>query len=423
LKIYLLVIIIILASIIVNAQQEKIPLFDVQNEKYESSLERFYQTRSITRTIVSQVLESELENDNYMVGPGDKFKISIFGELENQFETDVTPEGSILIPTIGEIDLIDKNLTNAKKTIFDKVSENYINADISVNLIGLRKFRVYLTGEVKKAGTYFAQGSDRLSDILEVSAVEEKTMVEETEQIGEKTGLNDWADDTKIEIRHKGGKISIVDITQYYRNGDKSQNPYLIGGDLIYIPSINLNESYVIIEGNVGFQGIHSIKENENLFDFLNRINAFSKKSNLEKIVLIRDDKSIIIDLLNELEKYAKYKLQNKDRIIVPTLYDKVYVRGEVQTPGALPYLASYMARDYVGTAGMLDSAVDMEDIVIIRQSDGKILEGGDIVIEKGDSIIVPKRGREVFKDYMTIFAPIVSLAVSVAALIISANR
>ena len=108
--------VLIIIAFIVNAQQENIPLFDVQNEKYESSLERFYQTRSITRTIVSQVLEAELENDNYMVGPGDKFKISIFGELENQFETDITPGGSILIPTIGEIDLIDQNLTNAKKS-------------------------------------------------------------------------------------------------------------------------------------------------------------------------------------------------------------------------------------------------------------------------------------------------------------------
>ena len=405
------------------AHQENVPLFDMQNEKYESSLERFYQTRSITRTIVSQVLESELENENYMVGPGDKFKISIFGELENQFEADITPEGSILIPTIGEIYLIDKNLSIAKKTIFDKVSESYINAKISVNLIGLRKFRVYLTGEVKKAGTYFAQGSDRLSDILEISGIEEVTIVEETEQIGKKTGLNDWADDTKIEIRHKNGTVSIVDITKFYQNGDKSQNPYLNGGDLIYVPSINLNEKYIIIEGNVGLQGIHAINKDETLLSFLNRINALSKKSNLEKIVLIRDNQSNTIDLLNELNKYQVFKLQNKDKIIIPTLYNEVYVRGEVQTPGALPYLASYKARDYVGTAGMLDSAVDMDDVIIIRQSNGKIFEGGNIVIEKGDTIIVPKRGREVFKDYMTIFAPIVSLAVSVAALIISANR
>ncbi len=202
--------------------QDNVPLFDTQNQKYESSLERFYQTRSITRTMVSQVLEAELENDNYIVGPGDKFKISIFGELENQFEADITPEGSVLVPTIGEIKLLDMNLTESKKRIFDRVSANYINAKISVNLVGLRKFRIYLTGEVKKAGTYFAQGSDRLSDVLEVSASTDVTV---NQQIGQKTGLNDWADDTKIEIRHKSGEVSIVDITQFYRHGDKSQNP------------------------------------------------------------------------------------------------------------------------------------------------------------------------------------------------------
>jgi len=410
LKIYLIIIYILFASIFTNAQ-ENIPLFDIQNQKYENSMERFYQTRSITRTMVSQVLEAELENENYVVGPGDKFKISIFGELEKEFERDITPEGSILLPTIGEIKLIDKNLSESKKNIFDRVSANYINAKISVNLIGLRKFRVYLTGEVQRPGTYFAQGSDRLSDILEISGSESGN------------GLNDWADDTRIEIQDKNSITSTYDITKFYRNGDKSQNPYLCGGDIIIAPSIDLSESHIIIEGNVGYQGIYPLKRDEKLFEFLRRVTALNKKSNLENIILIRIGEKQTIDILNEQDKYVNFVLQNQDKIIIPTIYDLVYVRGEVATPGALPYLASYRARDYVGRAGMLDSAVEMEDIIIIRQSTGNILNGCDIIMEKGDTIVVPKRGREVFKDYMTILAPIVSLAVSVTALLLSANK
>ena len=132
----------------------------------------------------------------------------------------------------------------------------------------------------------------------------EKTIIAETEQTGKKTGLNDWADDTNIEIRHKNGSVSIVDITQFYREGDRSQNPHLTGGDLIYVPSINLKENYVIIEGNVGYQWIHSIKKNEELFNLLTRINAISKKSNLEKISLLRGNEKYVIDLLNELDTY-----------------------------------------------------------------------------------------------------------------------
>lgn len=396
--------------------QQNVPLFDVQNQKYENSLEKFYQTRSVIRTLTPQVLEDKIDGKEYIVGPGDQFKINIFGELENEFEFTVLPEGNVILPTVGDFQVSGKTLKEVQETIKEKAYQFYINAKISVNLTGLRKFRVYLTGEVKLPGTYFAQGSDRLSDILEVSSVFEHTTLTEVEY---KTGLNDWADDTKIEIIHKDGTTDVFDLTKFYRNGDKSHNPYLNGGDVIFVPSIDLTDSYVIIEGNVGFQGIHTLKKNEKMFEFLRRVTALSKKSNLENIILIRDGDRQVVDLLNEQEKYEKYVLKNRDKLIIPSLYDRVYIQGEVFTPGALPYLANYLAKDYVGKAGMLDTAVEIDNIVIIRQSDGQVLSGGDVIMEKGDTIIVPKRSREIFKDYMTIFAPIVSLTIAIIALVI----
>jgi protein involved in polysaccharide export with SLBB domain len=287
------------------------------------------------------------------------------------------------------------------------VAKNYINAEISVNLRALRKFRVYLTGEVDNPGTYFAQGSDRLSDVLEVSA-----------EVETQTGMNDWADDTRIQIQRIDGKQLILDITHYYRFGDKSANPYLRGGDIIFVPSIDLNGSYVIIEGNVGWQGIYPLKPNENLFTFLRRVTALSRTSNLENIILIRNGERMIIDLLNKQDDYLDFVLNHKDKLIIPRLFRTVYIRGEVFTPGELPYLANYKAKDYIGVAGALDSAVGEDKIIVVRQSTGEVLKGGDILVEKGDTIILPKRNREVFKDYMTIFAPIISLAIATVALV-----
>jgi polysaccharide biosynthesis/export protein len=388
--------------------QENIPLLDLQNQKYNSSLEKMYQNRSVIRTTAAQVLESELDENVYIVGPGDQFKVSVFGELENQFEFSVLPEGMVLIPTIGQIHVGKLSLKDAKKKIFDSVKANYIRADISVNLTGLRKFRVYYTGEVKAPGTYFAQGSDRLSDVVEISVVEDATS---------KSSLSDWANDTQILITHKSGKKETFDLTKFYREGDKSQNPHLESGDIIYVPSIDLSGNYVIIEGNVGFQGVYSIKQDEKLFDFLRRVSALNKKSNLEQIIIERNGNREIIDILNDHEQYLNYRLVSQDKIIIPTIYDKVYVRGEVLAPGAYPYLANYTAKDYIGRAGALDSADDIEDVVILRQATQEILTGIDVIIEKGDTIILPKRAREIFKDYMTILTPLVSIALSTIVL------
>ncbi len=394
------------------AQEEStVPLLDVRSKKYEQSLERFYQTRSVLRNTVPQVMEAELEAQNYRVGPGDFFKVSVFGELENEYEFQILPEGTVLVPTVGEIHVSGLTLKEAKQKILDEVKKNYIRADIRVNLTGLRKFRVYFTGEVKAPGTYFAQGSDRLSDIVEVSVVPAQTEEEVT------SSLNDWADDTRIEIEHIDGTKNVYDLTRFYRLGDKSQNPNLRGGDIIYVPSIDLTDSYVVIEGNIGFQGIYPLKDNENLFEFLTRVGALSKKSNLENIVVERKKQEIELDLLNDKE-VRNFTLQSEDKVIIPTIYERVYVRGEVFRPGAFPYRANYTAKDYIGEAGALDTADDIKDVMVVRRSTGEVIMGPDTIVEKGDTIILPKRPREVFKDYITILAPVISLFIATLALV-----
>jgi polysaccharide export outer membrane protein len=405
----------------VVSAQEQTPLFDMQNEKYETSLQKFYQQRAVTRTIVTQVLEDELEAADYIVGPGDRLEVNIFGELEDKLEFTVLPEGNVLIPTIGDLKISGLSLKEAKALILAEVKKYYIKAEISVNLIGLRKFRIYLTGEVKNPGTYFVQGSDRLSDILEISGgTTPKTTIAARSMAA---GLSDWADDTKIEIRHKDDSVDKIDITRFYRLGDKSSNPNLRGGDIIFAPSIKLTDPYVIIEGNVGNQGVYSFKDNETLITFLRRVCALSKRSNLESIILIRDGERQKLDILNEQEKYKNFTLKNRDKIMIPTIYDKVYVRGEVYTPGAFPYLANYYSKDYIGLAGALDSGVDEDKIIVVRQTTGEVLKGPNIIVEKGDTIILPKRGREVFKDYIAIIAPIISMSIATIALIQSLQK
>lgn len=416
-KIILVLVFIISISGIIQAQEPTLPLFDVRNEKFQTSMETFYQKRSITRTNITQILEKELEDSNYVVGPGDQFSIHIFDEVETEFSLSVTPEGNLVIPIVGEYKIGGLTLKQAKEKILNKIKINYLKNRIAVNLTGLRKFRVYLTGTVKNPGTYFVQGVDRLTDVIEASGGQG------TKASGGMTGvtisgLKDWADNTRIELHHLDGEKDRVDVSNFYMLSDKSCNPYLKEGDVIFVPPIDLMKNFIIIEGNVGQQGIYPLKKDETLFSFLIRISAINKKSNLKHIILNRAGKVQIIDLLMDKEKYQNFKLQNADRIIVPSIYDKVYVRGEVAVPGPFPYLANYKARDYVGRAGALDTGVSEQGIVIIRKSSGKVLKGPDVIVEKGDTVILPKRTREVFKDYMTILTPIISIIIATIALV-----
>ena len=416
-KIILILAILLLIIGVMQAQQTTLPLFDVRNEKFQTSMETFYQKRSITRTNLTQILEKELEASNYIIGPGDQFSIHIFDQMETEFSLTVTPEGNLVIPTVGERQIGGLTLKQAKKKVLDKIKINYLKNRIAVNLVGLRKFRVYLTGAVKNPGTYFVQGVDRLADVITASGGQGVKASGGMTGIAI-SGLKDWADNTRIELRHLDGKKDRIDLSKFYMLSDKSCNPYLKEGDVIYVPPIDLMKNFIIIEGNVGQQGIYPLKKDETLFSFLVRISAINKKSNLKHIILNRGGEKQIIDLLRDREKYQNFKLQSADRIIVPSIYDKVYVRGEVAVPGSLPYLADYKARDYVGRAGALDAGVSEQGIVTIRKSSGKVLKGPDVIVEKGDTVILPKRTREVFKDYMTILTPIISIIIATIALV-----
>lgn len=389
------------------------PIFDRENPKYESSLERMYKNRSVLETISPQVLEGVLDDEEYFVGPGDQFQIHLFGELENDFICMVLPEGEVLIPTVGAVSISGLSLKAAKEKLGQKIKTTYIKSDIRISLVGLRKFRIYLSGEVLKPGTYFAQASDRVSDILEVAE-----------------GLADWADESQLQIRHLNGTIDTVNISDFFRKAQKEANPYVQGGDVIFVPPIDLTKPYVLVESHIekilesrqveqkvvnkkSSRKIYRLLENETLPNFLSRIASYSAEIDLSSISLIRNGKEQVMDLLNNFQEYDDFLLKSRDLLMIPDLVHEVYVRGEVRIPGAYIFNVNLTVNDYVGKAGVLERAKGSDYIQVIRKSDGTVLKGGDVIIEQGDTIIVPRKSRELIRDYIGIVIPVASILLS----------
>ncbi len=399
---------------------QEMPLLDRQNPKYDTSMEKQLLEREVIRTPTPQVLEDALDPEVYMVGPGDQFRLFIFGMLENEFDITVLPEGDVFIPTVGKINVKGLNLTRAKEKIKRKVEESYVKSEVSVNLSGLRKFRVYLTGEVNTPGTYFVQGSDRVSDVIEIAG-----------------GAKDWADATSVILRHKGGAADTLNLLRFYRQGDKSVNPLLQGGDMIYVAPIDLTKPYIIVESRIekvlegqttenkvveekSTREIYRLLEQETIVEFLQRISAFTSQIDLAKITLIRDSTEQVIDLLHHFSEFENFCLQNRDRLIIPDIISEVYVQGEVLKPGAFIFNVNLTASDYASKAGITEKAKSIDKLIVIRAATGAVETGGDVIIDKGDIIIVPRKVREDIRDYITILVPIVTMGLSLYAVFVS---
>lgn len=394
---YLMAIVLVCSGFLFAQNQEKRSTTDTDVNQLQKTNEEIIPQPQY----LEQALEKEIDSTQYVLGPGDVLLIKVWGILENQFMAEVTPEGFVIIPTIREIRVAGETLAAGIAKIKQSMEQYFTDAAFSVRLIKLRKFRVFVVGEIRQSGTYYLRYSDRLGDAIQLAG-----------------GLTTWGDDTRIQLRHLNGAVDTVNISKFYVDGDLEQNPNLDAGDVIYIPPIDLERDYVTIEGNVGSEGIYQLRKRETLFDFLSRVRALNRRSDIRNVLLVRGEEAKTFNLLDEQFSIGQVVLQKGDKIIVPTNRNQVYVKGEVAQPGALPYLANYTAEDYAGIAGVLETAKKMNEIYVIHTATGEVEKGNRVVVQKGDIVVVPRRGRELFKEYLAIITPVISMGLSVYAII-----
>lgn len=332
----------------------------------------------------SQALETAIDPDSYVVGPGDEFLINIWTAQEFGHHTAVTPEGKLVIPTIGTIDVNNKTLKEVQTLVAKKGARKYVKTKITAHLVRLRRFRVHVTGQVVTPGPYEALAVDRVSDLIARAG-----------------GLTPWAFERAVEVRHLDGTIDHVDLYLYKNEGVIDSNIYVQGGDVIYVPSIKLSGATVRVEGEVKDPGIYQLASNESLRDFLLRVGAFNRRADLTNAYVQRkadtDGTVQKISIMSYLQNddrgngFSHFTLHDGDLIVIPKRYERVYVVGAVRNPGAFPYKPNLTSQDYVGLAGSTEMAVKLSKVQVIHRNQ-KVEKGKDILIQPGDTIFVPKR-------------------------------
>ena len=81
----------------------------------------------------------------------------------------VTPEGSVIIPTVGEVSVSGLHLDEAKKKIAAEVRKKYISGNISFTLLTPRIFAVRVTGFGFIEKTVYVQATERAQDAISLA--------------------------------------------------------------------------------------------------------------------------------------------------------------------------------------------------------------------------------------------------------------
>jgi polysaccharide export outer membrane protein len=90
---------------------------------------------------------------SYRLGPGDRLRITVFGETTLTGEYQVTDDGSVAFPLIGNVPAAHAPLTTLRDAIQTRLAAGYVkDPRVSVEVVTYRPY--YILGEVNKPGQY-----------------------------------------------------------------------------------------------------------------------------------------------------------------------------------------------------------------------------------------------------------------------------
>lgn len=92
-------------------------------------------------------------SDNYVLGPGDKVEIKVFGQPDLGVTALLGNSGKINYPFLGKIKLAGLNTSQVEQAISQGLKPDYlVNPNVYVQIVNYRPF--YIHGEVESPGAY-----------------------------------------------------------------------------------------------------------------------------------------------------------------------------------------------------------------------------------------------------------------------------
>ena len=379
-------------------------------------------------------LEEAIDPEEYILGPGDVLSINLWGFEHLSFLIQITPEATVIIPTVGVVDVKDLTLAEAKETIQNKIRMKYTEGDISVTLLSPRTFRVTVVGAVQQPGTVLATGVDRVSDVIEKAGgfIEELSVTRTVQQVSvesadremtqtKTSSMNKWAaleskeaSKRNIKIIRSDGKEIKADVLTSLVTGDKTYNPHLRDGDVIYVPIRDYIVGIVGIYGAVKMEGEYEYSDGDRISDLIELalgLTIDADSSNVELVRFAHDltkTEQISIDLR---EVYNAGLKANSDLLLNPD--DRLYIRsipefhhkkqvtvvGEVMFPGNYAIIEGRMKlSDVIEAAGGFADEASLISAELIRRAREDVI---DLEYERLRKMLVAdmtKDEREYFK-------------------------
>ncbi|MEP7344601.1 MAG: SLBB domain-containing protein [Gemmatimonadaceae bacterium] len=311
-------------------------------------------------------------DENYRLGPGDQLVLILTGDVESARTLDVTREGFIVIPQVGQLSVANLTLGQLNDLLYDRLGRVYSGVSrgpdartrFSVNVAKLRSNQVFVVGDVARPASYRISSAGTALSALYAAG-----------------GPTPNGTLRAIEVRRGGRVVQTLDVYDYLLRGDVSHDPRLETGDLVFV---GVHGRRVAISGEVIRPAQYELTANETLADLLRMAGGFSPTASLSRIQIERiappssregeGHERVLVDVTSPtLGRGAvpAIALESGDVIhvfrIADRVRDRIVVLGNVWQEGAQGFVPGMMLSEALRGAGGTKSDTYLGQVLISR--------------------------------------------------------
>jgi polysaccharide biosynthesis/export protein len=213
---------------------------------------------------------------DYRLGPGDVLVLILTGDVELAYTLQVTREGFILIPQVGQVFVSNLTLEQLRDLFYTRLGRVYSGVKrgpnattrFDVSVANVRVNQVYVVGEVAQAGAYQISSLGTVFTALYAAG-----------------GVTERANMRRIAVQRAGATVASLDLYDYLLRGDTRSDVRLETGDVVFVP---VHGTRVQVTGAVVRPAIYELAATEALTDLLRDAGGFKSDAALRRITIHR---------------------------------------------------------------------------------------------------------------------------------------
>lgn len=309
---------------------------------------------------------------NYRIGPGDKLVLVLTGDVETSYSLDVTREGFIVIPQVGQVWVNNLTLADLENVLYTRLGRVYsgvrrgagATTHFYITPARLRSNQIFVTGDAQKPGSYRVSSAGTALTALYAAS-----------------GPSDNGSLRKIEIHRGSGEVVLFDVYDYLLRGNSAQDVRLDNNDRIFIP---IHGPRVRILGEIARPATYEMKENETLADALRFAGGFTAEASRRRVqierILSPSERAqggrdrVVTDVVSDefstgLGPAIPIHAGDIIRVfpVATRVRNRVTVKGDVWTPGAVGIAPGMKISDVIRLAGGVKPDAYLGEISITR--------------------------------------------------------